>query len=531
MEHPWWGRRGGTTSEGEQGRSPRAELGNPGARRRTRWLVASATLLVAVLLVAALVVIAAWPRLLIFAHGGNDDRGNAVVPGATAPLPGVWPTAPPATATPLPGQPAYVAAVSPDQRYFLDQYGRPLLVRGDSPWPLLVDASAEQLDTYVSTRARQGFNATIVSLLGAGGNGGPSDDGATYDGLRPFVGTDVTRFDETYWARVRSYLEVAARHGITVFLYATDAWVVGRAFRPADLAACTTYGELVAQHLAGLPNIVWMAGGDYVPRGEDVVQGSQVDHCIDAMMRGIRSTGDPHLFSVQLGYDGAFLSSDYAFWAPRIDWNFVYTYFPTYSAVRSAYASPRTTPVLLGEANYEGENNQPDTPTTTNETLRRQTLWALTSGAAGDFYGSADWALPDGWETRLDRPGERQVAVARQIVAELPWWRLRPDTTGRFLVGGAGTPVGRTDRLDVLGSDLATATVAEDGTAALVYIPTSRTITVATTVLAPGTSVAWVDPSDGSVRPVALATTYETPDRNHDGGADWLLRFTAPTAG
>ena len=35
-------------------------------------------------------------------------------------------------------------------------------------------------------RQRQGFNAAIVSLIGATANGAPSDDGATFDGLLPF---------------------------------------------------------------------------------------------------------------------------------------------------------------------------------------------------------------------------------------------------------------------------------------------------------------------------------------------------------
>jgi hypothetical protein len=47
----------------------------------------------------------------------------------------------------------------------------------------------------------------------------------------------------------------------------------------------------------------------------------------------------------------------------------------------------------MGEANYEGENNQPETLPTTDQTLRRQVLWALTSGAAGELVGSHDWAF------------------------------------------------------------------------------------------------------------------------------------------
>jgi hypothetical protein len=66
-----------------------------------------------------------------------------------------------------------------------------------------------------------------------------------------------------------------------------------------------------------------------------------------------------------------------------------------------AYRRQPAIPAVLGEANYEGENNQPETPPTTDETLRRQVLWSLTSGAAGEFVGSDDWEFRDGWEQRL----------------------------------------------------------------------------------------------------------------------------------
>jgi hypothetical protein len=86
--------------------------------------------------------------------------------------------------------------------------------------------------------------------------------------------------------------------------------------------------------------------------------GSDVDHCIDAMMRGIRKTGDGRPFSMQLGAEKS-LSTDNPYWASRVDWNFVYTYYPTWKAVLDAYRRRPPVPAVLGEANYEGENNQP----------------------------------------------------------------------------------------------------------------------------------------------------------------------------
>ena len=72
--------------------------------------------------------------------------------------------------------------MSANGRYFLDQYGRPLLLRGDSPWALMTRLSPEQARLWFADRQRQGVNAAIVSLLGAVANGAPSDDGATFDG-------------------------------------------------------------------------------------------------------------------------------------------------------------------------------------------------------------------------------------------------------------------------------------------------------------------------------------------------------------
>ena len=51
----------------------------------------------------------------------------------------------------------------------------------------MTDLSPAQAELYFRNRRKHGFNAAIVSLVGAEANGGPSDDGGTFDGLNPFV--------------------------------------------------------------------------------------------------------------------------------------------------------------------------------------------------------------------------------------------------------------------------------------------------------------------------------------------------------
>lgn len=161
-----------------------------------------------------------------------------------------------------PQGPPFLTSVSPDGRHFLDQDGRPILVKGDSPWALMTRLSPEQARLWFADRRRHGFNAAIVSLIGATENGAPSADGATFDGLLPFTDGDILRWQEPYWRRATSFLRLAADHGITVMLYPIDGWTVGHSFVPASIGQCHTY---------------------------------------DAMLRGIRDTGDRRPFSMQLG--------------------------------------------------------------------------------------------------------------------------------------------------------------------------------------------------------------------------------------
>ena len=432
--------------------------------------------------------------------------------------------APPLSTRAAGAKASFVAGVSADRRYLVDQHGKPYLVRADAPWSILVDLSPADADGYFALRAQQGFNSAIVSLIGALKNGGPSDDGGTYDGVQPFVHGDVTSWNTAYWDRAHAELRSAAAHGITVFLYPIDGWTIGHAFTPRDVDQCVDYGRRVARWAADLPNIVWMTGGDYFSITNEPADGSDVDHCMDGMLRGIRSTGDVSPFSIQLGYEKS-ISTDNPFWRSRVDWSFAYTYYPTYRAVLESYARTPVLPTIMGEANYEGPDGHPDTPPTTDQTLRRQAAWSLTSGAAGEVYGSKAWDFPDDWRDDVRTRAVTEVNLIRDEVASLPWWRMVPDTADRLVTGGRGPEVMDDKPMDVLDNDYVTAALTPDGKAGLVYVPTARTITLDLGALAPGVHATWVDPTDGARKPVPLSSSLTTPGRNAGGDHDWLLEL------
>ena len=81
---------------------------------------------------------------------------------------------------------------------------------------------------------------------------------------------------------------------------------------------------------------------------------------------------------------------------------------------------------------------------------------------------------------------------------------------------------------DVLDSDYVTASSTPDGTTALVYVPTSREITVDTSRFARQAKASWIDPTTGDRLPARLATHMNTPERNSGGDTDWLLLVQSP---
>lgn len=413
----------------------------------------------------------------------------------------------------------FVKKVSPNGRYFVDQTGHPILVKGDSPWAILVNASPAQLDRYVATRAKQGFNAALVSLLGNVANGGPSNSGATYDGVLPFVNGNPGRLNDRYWDRVGHFIRKCRDAGITVMAYPLDGWTGTAEYHGLaqgwSKAQARAYGKAVAARLKRYPNVIWAVGGDY--NGVD----PQVNARFNAVLKGLAAGGMKRPSTVQFTLNQTSYDVDY--WARRIDFSFVYSYAPTYTMVESGYRKKNPAgdhlPAVMGETHYENYQG------VTNLYLRSQAAWALTSGAAGEFYGSEDvWdAAPR--SKALHTTAVSQLSALRKAFGRLKGWqRLVPDFSSHFITGGRGSK-GDASGEYVSGDTYVTGGITRNGTLAVVYMPnaTSQTITLDTSKMGRGYTARWIDPTNGAKVAAATGTRYTKNGANAAGGPDWLL--------
>jgi chitodextrinase len=426
----------------------------------------------------------------------------------------------------------FVAGVSTNGRYFVDQTGAPYLVKADAPWSMFCNLSPSEVELWAANRESHGFNSAIVSLIGHPTNGCPSASGATYDGVQPFVSGNITNWNETYWSRIDNYMNILKNHGISVILYPMDGWntLSGGAFAGKSNADVYAYGQKVAQRFANYPNIIWNVGGDY--NGYSSTINAQFTN----LLNGIRSAGDTRLFSAQFNNES--LSTDISSYDSVVDWNFVYTYTTTYQKVLRGYNLTGTNdprPSLFSEGNYEGEDWYGGLPTT-DETLRRQQLWALTSGSPGEIMGTSDWQFNTGWQTRLDSTWIQQASKNRAWFKSLMGWQLLvPDgATGatQIVTAGRGTKITTDQSLDVRANDYVTAAQTPDHSLTVVYVPTAvnntnaRTITLNLAALPAGYTASWVDPTNATQSQPAVidgSGNVTTPALHSDNTRDWLL--------
>ena len=109
----------------------------------------------------------------------------------------------------------------------------------------------------------------------------------------------------------------------------------------------------------------------------------------------------------------------------------------------------------------------------------------------------------------------------RRCLETVRWWKLAPDVKHEFLIAGIG---------EWPQADYAVASLADDGSCGLVYLPTPRTITVAVSKLRSPVRVRWFDPTSGEFRPIEGSPfsnhdkrEFTPPARNAAGETDWVL--------
>ena len=449
--------------------------------------------------------------------------------------------------------PAYPLKASANNRYLVDQNDVPFLLVGDSPQALIGNLSAMEAAFFMENRRRYGINALWINLLCNDGTG-CNADGTTFDGIAPFTtANDLSTPNPAYFERADGIINLAAANGMVVILdpIETIGWL--RTLRANGIDKAFVFGQYLGNRYKNVSNIIWMHGNDF-----QSWQNATDDALVQAVARGIRSVDSNHIHTVELNYSTSGSLEDPS-WAPLIELNAAYTYFPTYAQVLTEHNRPNFMPIFMVEANYEYEHN-PGTDGGSTQNLRRQEYWTMLSGAAGQLYGGAHtWQLQKGWKSNLDTPGVMQLSYMKNLFASEKWYDLIPDQTHTVVTSGYGSfsclvgkflaDVGKDPDLipralvrirkysaigSITTSTCATAARTSDGSLVMAYLPTIRTITVDMSKLASIATARWYDPTkgeyadiDGSPFANAGSRKFTPPGNNSSGDGDWILVLEA----
>jgi hypothetical protein len=273
------------------------------------------------------------------------------------------------------------------------------------------------------------------------------------------------------------------------------------------------YGEYLGRRYRDFANIHWVEAGEFNPPRKDLVR---------AIAEGIRKFDPRASHTAHAGPGMAAI--DYWGGEPWLQVNTVYNYDPVYAAALEQYEPPERMPFFLIESVYENEHGA------TERRLRTQPYHAVLSGAAGQVFGNNPIGHFDGpglypapvtWQQALGSRGAESMAYLHDLLIGIAWWLLEPDTDNTFLTNGLAS-----------GFERAVASPTADRSMAVLYLPSSREITVDLGQLAcPQVAARWYDPaagrfSDVSGSPfsaVGLRRFMPQPRDNSSGFDDWVL--------
>jgi Protein of unknown function (DUF4038)/Putative collagen-binding domain of a collagenase len=408
-------------------------------------------------------------------------------------------------------------SIKPGERYLVDAAGRPFLIQGDTAWSLIAELTREDVDLYLDDRRARGFNTILVSLIEARfATNAPANAYGQSPLLKP---GQYDTPNEAYFQHADWVLRRAAEKGLLVMLTpsylgydgGSEGWYAAMVANGPD--RLRRYGEYLGRRYRDFSNILWVHGGDYDPPREDLVR---------AIAQGIQKYDARALHTAH----GSPETSALDYWRGEswLQVNNVYTYGPVYHPALRQYARPERKPFFLIESAYENEHE------ITEQSVRTQAYQAVLSGAAGQIFGNNPiWHFDSGglypapvtWQEALSSRGAQSMTHLHDLLTSLPWWQLEPDRSGAFLTAGLKG-----------GSERAVAARSADHSFALIYLPSSRVITVDLRQLAgPCVSARWYDPADGQFLTVAGSPVDASGPRefggdlgrNSSGFEDWVL--------
>ncbi len=422
-------------------------------------------------------------------------------------------------------------AVDANGRCFVDEAGRPFFYLGDTAWELFHRLTYEEALVYLDDRAARGF--TVIQAVALAERDGLNTP--TPDGWLPLIDRDPSQPDvrrgpvNDYWDHVEAIIEAANARGLIVGLLPTwgDKWnlkwgIGPEVFTPENAEA---FGEWIGARFRD-KSVIWILGGD---RNVETEQHRAV---IEAMAHGVKR-GDRGRHLITFHPMGGFGSSAFFADAEWLDFhmrqNGHNTTYDAFAGTARDFAREPAKPVIDGEPLYEDHPIRFE-PEKWGHSLavdvRRAAYWNLFNGACGHTYGHHSiWqmAAPDRepinhailtWREALSAPGGDDMRHAKALLQSRPGWETR--TPAPSLIVPSSVPTA----MPGAGERRFVATLAPDGSWAMVYVPVGRRFEIDAKLLdAERLRAWWFDPRTGVTAEIGV---FEASGR---------IAFESPTPG
>jgi hypothetical protein len=339
--------------------------------------------------------------------------------------------------------------ISANGRFLTTAEGQPFFYLGDTAWELFHRLSREDVDFYLETRARQGFNVIQAVVLAEYGGLVESNP----YGVLPLQDNDPARPVEAYFEHVDYVVQKAESLGLVIGMLPTwgdkwnQKWGMGpEIFTPLN---AEIYGEYLGRRYKDAA-LIWILGGD---RSVDTDAHRAI---ITAMARGLRhGDGGTHLMTFHP--QGQENSARYFHDEPWLDFNMWQTGHTrdrdNYNSIAADYALKPIKPTLDAEPGYEDHPIafNPENGYLDDCDVRRSAYWAVFAGACGHTYGCHDiWQFVSEqhqpvtfartpWREALEFPGANQMVHLRNLMESRPYFSRIPDQS-LVLSGQNGGP-------------------------------------------------------------------------------------------
>ena len=418
---------------------------------------------------------------------------------------------------------AFPLKLSENRRYLIDQRGTPFLYQADTPWMIFLKLTDAEAKEYISRRKEQGFTALQIMLTGFLGM-------TNRAGELPFAGTppeqDFAQPNEKFFAHVDHVVAEAQRQGMLLVIAPAWSGCCGEGWagksddgtpKPLNVNGVEksrALGRWLGKRYGKFNNVMWILGGDNDPGNARAE--------IRALGLGLKDTAPQQLIT----YHAASTHSSTDVWPADERWldvSMVYTYFrgfnkawnpnqpDVYEVSYAEYAKIPVRPFFLGESTYEGEHGDWGSALQ----ARKQAYWCVLSGGCGSAYGSPDWHFPANWREVLELPGANSLKYLRSLLGSRPWWKLVPDINNVVAVEGRGT---------FATNNYAVTALADDGSFALSYLPTRRSLTIYLAKLfGKKVSASWFNPRTGEVTAIGEFTDKKCHAFEPPENGDWVL--------